>query len=121
MLDQAGVHRQPGLAQGGDEAVVAERTCAQVIAPSDEADAGVSLPEQVLGHFPARTEIVDADAGQGFAQATRCDGHHWNASLDQFAYGGLRFAERRRQDHPVDASGERARRPAFGFGIRLSQ
>jgi hypothetical protein len=26
VLDQAGLHRQPGLAQGGDEAVVAERT-----------------------------------------------------------------------------------------------
>ena len=39
-----------------------------------------------------------------------------NASLDQFAYGGLRFAQRRRQDHPVDASGDA---PPCGFGIQV--
>ncbi|MNM55234.1 hypothetical protein D3C81_663700 [compost metagenome] len=118
-LNQTGLHLQPGFVQRGDETIVAPRAGTQVVASADETDAAVTLGNQVLGHFLAGVEVVDADAGDIVAEAPRCDGDDRDAGLDEFRQGHTRLAQRWRQENAVNAGTKRTRRLAHGFGIHV--
>ena len=101
--DQLLVERDPRFLEGGAIALLAKAAGGMIGPAGDEADAAMAEADQMAGHFERGAEIVDADRGERRGRTGRAGRDDRDAGAEQPADEDFGVAERRRQDHAVDA------------------